>query len=81
MLKECAVKASEYMLDKNINEFLESSHEEVEDKRKMPGMVQKENIMERYNVNIFVDNSRTETVPLVMDVDYSFENIFRKSRV
>ena len=65
----------------NINEFLESSHEEVEDKRKMPGMVQKENIMERYNVNIFVDNSRTETVPLVMDVDYSFENIFRKSRV
>ena len=47
----------------------------------MPGMVQKENIMEKYNVNIFVDNSRTETVPLVMDVDYSFENIFRKSRV
>ena len=79
--KECAVKASEYMLDKNINEFLESSHEEVEDKRRIPGMVQKENIMERYNVNIFVDNSRTETVPLVMDVDYSFENIFRKSRV
>ena len=37
------------------------------------------NIMERYNVNIFVDNSRSETVPLVMDVDYSFENIFRKS--
>ena len=37
------------------------------------------NIMERYNVNIFVDNSRSETIPLVMDVDYSFENIFRKS--
>ena len=37
------------------------------------------NIMERYNVNIFVDNSRSESVPLVMDVDYSFENIFRKS--
>ena len=63
----------------NLNEFLESSHEEFEDKKRMPGMPQKENIMERYNVNIFVDNSRSETVPLVMDVDYSFENIFRKS--
>lgn len=62
----------------NISEFLESSHEELEDKRKMPGMPQKENIMERYNVNIFVDNSRQETIPLVMDVDYSFENIFGK---
>ena len=63
----------------NLNEFLESSHEEFEDKKRMPGMPQKENIMERYNANIFVDNSRSETVPLVMDVDYSFENIFRKS--
>ena len=63
----------------NLNEFLESSHEEFEDKKRMPGIPQKENIMERYNVNIFVDNSRSETVPLVMDVDYSFENIFRKS--
>ena len=63
----------------NLNEFLESSHEEFEDKKRMPGMPQKENIMERYNVNIFVDNSRSETVPLIMDVDYSFENIFRKS--
>ena len=62
----------------NLGEFLESSHEELEDKKRMPGMPQKENIMERYNVNIFVDNSRAETVPLVMDVDYSFENIFGK---
>ena len=74
-------KIVEYIGDilQNLNEFLESSHEEFEDKKRMPGIPQKENIMERYNVNIFVDNSRSETVPLVMDVDYSFENIFRKS--
>lgn len=31
-----------------------------------------------YGVNLFIDNSHTKGAPVIMDLDYSFENIFGK---
>lgn len=61
------------MLD-NIDEVIEpeSSLEVV------PRINVKERRDKKYDVNIFVDNSETEGAPLIMDINYSFENIFGK---
>ncbi len=33
---------------------------------------------ENYEVNLFVDNSKTKGAPVIMDINYTFENIFGK---
>ena len=43
-----------------------------------PQMQTQEKPWENYEVNLFVDNSQTEGAPVVMDIDYTFENIFGK---
>ena len=43
-----------------------------------PQMQAQEKPWENYEVNLFVDNSQTEGAPVVMDIDYTFENIFGK---
>ena len=63
---------------KNINQFLAP---ETESKNNAPGQqaMQRTEIKEpwlNYRVNLFVDNSKTEGAPVIMDTNYSFYNIF-----
>lgn len=59
---------------KNLEEFLKP-----EDKKtNIPNAVQVKKPWENYEVNVFVDNSNTKGAPVIMDLDYSFDNIFGK---
>lgn len=63
---------------KNLKFFLEYDEEKVQELIKRPDIVNPFNVFEKYKVNLFVDNSETVGAPVIMDVDYNFENIFGK---
>ncbi len=58
---------------KNISKFLEEDKKEPENQGpKIPESKPWDN----YKVNVFVDNSYTEGAPVIMDSNYSFNNLF-----
>ena len=84
---------SAYKRNKKINKFLDDIKQNIlknisafmEPKQSInpqmnPGqMIQQQNKpWENYRVNLFVDNSELEGVPVIMDSNYSYHNIFGK---
>lgn len=64
---------------KNINTFMMDNPNE--DKQPIPPQMKAMQNMEpwlNYRVNLFVDNSNLEGAPVVMDSNYTFQNIFGK---
>ena len=60
---------------KNIGKFLESDS----DSKSQQQSIQKQEVREpwlNYRVNLLVDNSRLEGAPVIMDTNYSYNNIF-----
>lgn len=49
-----------------------------EDKQLNVPNMQTVNYWKNYEVNLFVNNAKTQGAPVIMDLDYSFENIFGK---
>ena len=77
-------KISEFLDDvkndilKNINSFIEDGKE---DKAQVPiqmKMMQNNEPWLNYRVNLFVDNSEVEGSPVIMDSNYTYQNIFGK---
>ena len=77
-------KISEFLDDvkndilKNINSFIEDGKE---DKAQVPiqmKMMQNNEPWLNYRVNLFVDNSGLEGSPVIMDSNYTYQNIFGK---
>ena len=58
----------------NLDEFLKRDFSENSNQQ----MHQQPKPWENYEVNLFVDNSKTEGAPVIMDINYTFENIFGK---
>lgn len=56
---------------KNISKFLEEDKKEQQDPR-----TQETKPWENYRVNVFIDNSKTEGAPVIMDSNYNFNNLF-----
>ena len=86
------VKAS-FKRNKKISEFLDAVKEDIlkninsfiddgkEDKSQMPvqmKMMQNNEPWLNYRVNLFVDNSDVEGSPVIMDSNYTYQNIFGK---
>ncbi|MCI8272473.1 MAG: AAA family ATPase [Clostridia bacterium] len=84
---------SKYKRNKKINQFLNDVKQDVltnvsyfleEDKQQNPQQVQqgptqkKQDPCLNYRVNLFIDNSNREGCPVVMDSNYSYQNIFGK---
>ena len=83
---------SKYKRNKKINKFLNDVKQDVlknipiflEDETKESAQVQQNPAMKRpdpcmnYRVNLFVDNSNREGAPVIMDSNYSYNNIFGK---
>ena len=58
---------------KNIDKFIEDNNKKDE----TPKMnIPEEKPWENYRVNVFVDNSKLEGAPVIMDSNYSFANLF-----
>lgn len=57
----------------NLDEFLKRDFSEQQSTQ-----VQQKKPWENYEVNLFVDNSETVGAPVIMDINYTFENIFGK---
>ena len=81
---------SKYKRNKKINKFLTDVKQDVlrnipnflEDTNKQPQNAQSNPINKKpdpclnYRVNLFVDNSNTQGAPVIMDSNYSYNNIF-----
>ena len=81
---------SKYKRNKKINAFLNDVKQDVlknipaflEDKEKQPPQNQQGPVMAKpdpclnYRVNLFVDNSNRDGAPVIMDSNYSYQNIF-----
>lgn len=63
---------------KNIDEFLKKDYGEAKKNNQQMMQRQEEKPWENYEVNLFVDNSELQGAPVVMDINYTFENIFGK---
>lgn len=59
---------------KNVNEFLVPEEKNVPNQMK----IKVPKPWDNYKVNVFVDNSKINEAPVIMDLDYTFENIFGK---
>ena len=64
---------------KNVPIFLEedATHQQANQQPQMPQMQQPDPCL-NYRVNLFVDNSELEGAPVIMDSNYSYQNIFGK---
>ena len=84
---------SKYKRNKKINQFLNDVKQDVlknvpyfleEDKQENNQMVQQNPLQKRqdpclnYRVNLFIDNSNKEGCPVIMDSNYSYQNLFGK---
>lgn len=81
---------SKYKRNKKINAFLNDVKQDVlkniptflEDTDRQPAQNQQGPVMKKtdpclnYRVNLFVDNSNTEGAPIIMDSNYTYQNIF-----
>lgn len=61
---------------KNIPVFLEDSSEDSDHQAQHNQQQRKPNPCLNYRVNLFVDNSNQEGAPVIMDSNYSYNNIF-----
>lgn len=65
---------------KNVNAFMNTENEN-DNKQQLPPQVRAMQNNEpwlNYRVNLFVDNSNSEGAPVIMDSNYTFQNIFGK---
>ncbi len=85
---------SKYKRNKKINQFLNDVKQDVlknvsyfleEDKQPSPQQQMQHGPMQRkqdpclnYRVNLFIDNSNKEGCPVIMDSNYSYQNLFGK---
>ena len=84
---------SKYKRNKKINQFLNDVKQDVlsnvpyfleEDKAQNNGQAQQNPLQKKqdpclnYRVNLFIDNSNIEGCPVIMDSNYSFQNLFGK---
>jgi len=84
---------SKYKRNKKINQFLNDVKQDVlnnvsyfleEDKQQNNPQAQQNPLQKRqdpclnYRVNLFIDNSNKEGCPVIMDSNYSFQNLFGK---
>lgn len=58
----------------NLDEFLKRDFSDSQNAQQ----IQQKKPWENYEVNLFVDNSETQGAPVIMDINYTFENIFGK---
>ncbi len=64
---------------KNVSYFLEEDNAENNHQtQQMPATQKKPDPCLNYRVNLFIDNSNLEGAPVVMDSNYSYQNIFGK---
>ena len=63
---------------KNIDSFLENENDEKQQEQMQNPMQKQEKNKPwlNYRVNLFVDNSKLEGAPVIMDTNYSYNNIF-----
>ena len=64
---------------KNISQFLADDGSDNKNTPMMPPSMQKPEVKEpwlNYRVNLFVDNSKQEGLPVIMDSNYSYNNLF-----
>ncbi len=77
-------KISEYLdnvkedILKNINAFIDDGKEEKNPMPMQMKMMQPNEPWLNYRVNLFVDNSDVEGSPVIMDSNYTYQNIFGK---
>ena len=84
---------AKYKRNKKINQFLNDVKQDVlnnvpyfleEDKQQANGQSQQNPLQKKqdpclnYRVNLFIDNSTREGCPVIMDSNYSFQNLFGK---
>ncbi len=63
---------------KNINFFMNEEENNEQKQNLMQMKMQNSEPWLNYRVNLFVDNSKLEGAPVIMDSNYSFQNIFGK---
>ena len=63
---------------KNINAFIEEGKEDKTQQPMQMKMMQNNEPWLNYRVNLFVDNSDVEGSPVIMDSNYTYQNIFGK---
>ena len=82
---------SKYKRNKKVNQFLNDVKQDIlknisvftakEDEKQVPGVGPRQESPKpwlNYRVNLFVDNSNLEGAPVIMDSNYSYQNIFGK---
>lgn len=63
---------------KNVPDFLEDENVQNQQQNMNQPIMQKVNPALNYRVNLFVDNSNLDGAPVIMDSNYSYQNIFGK---
>ena len=63
---------------RNVPKFLEEDQNQPVQQQQGPQMAQTTDPCLNYRVNLFVDNSELEGAPVIMDSNYSYQNIFGK---
>ena len=63
---------------KNVSYFLEEDKQPTQQQIQHGPMQRKQDPCLNYRVNLFVDNSNREGCPVIMDSNYSFQNLFGK---
>ena len=62
----------------NVSYFLEEDKQQNSQQMQQPPMQRKQDPCLNYRVNLFIDNSNREGCPVIMDSNYSFQNLFGK---
>ena len=63
---------------KNVSYFLEEDKQAQNNQPQQGSMQKKTDPCLNYRVNLFIDNSETQGAPVIMDSNYSFNNLFGK---
>ena len=63
---------------KNVLYFLEEDKQAQNNQPQQGPMAKKQDPCLNYRVNLFIDNSETQGAPVIMDSNYSFNNLFGK---
>ena len=63
---------------KNVSYFLEEDKQAQNNQPQQGPMQRKQDPCLNYRVNLFIDNSETQGAPVIMDSNYSFNNLFGK---
>lgn len=63
---------------KNVSYFLEEDKNQNNNQQQGPQTQRVQDPCLNYRVNLFIDNSNLEGCPVVMDSNYSYQNLFGK---